>query len=425
MRILIKLLIMVFLLSALNTIGLTAKQVFFGEARGMLSRDYAMAQPVTSGTIIDRDGKYWLALFDKNGSYVRSESFVVQSSPPRQVNNYNDYYENVKYALKNFSTRLTLTLNDQDVQSYSGDIVKEICDAYPSQTFGYQQSQLKFINYNNSVTIELTFQYKFSCDSMIKMRDSAERKGQQIFTLLAKPGMQDCELELAIHDYLVKNTRYDEINFRNNTIPAVDYTDYGVLINGVAVCQGYSSAANRLLSMAGIPAMIISGSGKNGESHAWNLLKIRNDYCHLDCTYDDPVGVSDGIGLISHDYFNLSDKVIARDHYWNSRDYPRANTLRWSYYVLGYNDKDKSGNVYQRITSQNQLEAAIAAAITARRSLVTVNLMHTDGTKYDLGAAFERAVSTRTDAGQVGCKVSYTDSLTLNMWHVRIELEYS
>ena len=401
-----------------------ARRIEFAEYRGMLSRDYSMAQPVVSGVTIDADGDYWLTLFDMSGRFVRSENFTISKQPPAVINNYNDYYENVKFALKNFAPSLSLTISNAAMQGFSEDVVKEVCDAYPSLTFGYLQSQLKTTTYQTSTAVELIFQYRFSDNQLVVMRNAVGAQARRIVDNIARVGLRDYELELAIHDYIVKNTRYDELNFNNNTIPPVDYTEYGVFINGVAVCEGYAEAAGRLLGMTGVPAMIISGYGKSGEAHAWNLVKVQNEYCQLDCTYDDPVGNTSELGVISHEYFNLSDKIIARDHRWYASDYPRANTMRYSFYNLGYSAKDKFGNVYQKITSQQEFQRAITTAILAHKSTLTVDLLNTDKIGYNLNNAFNQATDTITLTESIGCKFLYSDSPTLNVRHVRVTLEY-
>ena len=401
-----------------------AKQIAFSEARGMLSRDYSMAQPVASGATVNADGEYWLTLFDNSGRFIRSENFIITKQPPTTINNYNDYYENVKFALKNFAARIVLTVTDPDAQSYSGDVVKEVCDAYPSLTFGYQQSQIRTTTYPDRTTIEITIVNKFSQSQLVTMRNAVDTQTRRIIKTIARPGLYDYELELAVHDYLVNNSRYDEVNFKNNTIPPVDYTEYGVFVNGVAVCEGYADATARLLGMTGVPTMIISGNGKSGEAHAWNLVKVQNEYCHLDCTYDDPIGAAQELSIVSHEYFNLSDKLIARDHRWLSSDYPRANTMRYSFYNLGHSTRDRNGTIYKKMASQQELQSAIAAALSAHQRTLTVDLMNTDKVGYDLNSAFAQAASTITLNESISCQFLYSDSPMLDVRHVRVTLEY-
>ncbi|SHF29412.1 S-layer homology domain-containing protein [Caldanaerobius fijiensis DSM 17918] len=152
-------------------------------------------------------------------------------------------------------------------------------------------------------------------------------KAKEIISQIIKPGMTDYEKELAIHDYIVTHTKYDYDNFLKDTIPEESYTAYGVLINGVGVCQGYASAMHMLLMLAGIDNVIVTGTAKNDSfsgGHAWNIVKIGGKYYHVDATWDDPVVIG-GSELLSHKYFNLSDTEMSKDHDWDKSLYPACN----------------------------------------------------------------------------------------------------
>ena len=45
--------------------------------------------------------------------------------------------------------------------------------------------------------------------------------------------------------------------------------------------------------------------------HAWNLVKLKNTWYHLDATFDNSLG---RYGQKRFDYFNLDDKMIFKDH---------------------------------------------------------------------------------------------------------------
>ncbi len=129
--------------------------------------------------------------------------------------------------------------------------------------------------------------------------------------------------EKTIHDWIVSHVDYD-----NATVAGKDdmgFTDYGAFINGLAVCEGYSTLTNRMLFMAGIPNMTVSGSGSatsSTEDHAWNLVDLDNDWYQLDVTWDD-MGLY-GDNTIYYKYFNLSDAQLAKDHSWDMSSYPQA-----------------------------------------------------------------------------------------------------
>ena len=116
--------------------------------------------------------------------------------------------------------------------------------------------------------------------------------------------MTDMEKAVILHDYLVLNVEYDYDNYLNNTIPKESYSAYGALVNRKAVCMGYALAYQYLLQQCGITTYYVASSSMN---HAWNIVKLGNDYYHIDTTWDDPV--SDQQGRARHYYMLISDET--------------------------------------------------------------------------------------------------------------------
>lgn len=143
-------------------------------------------------------------------------------------------------------------------------------------------------------------------------------KAKKIIKDIIKPGMSEFEKERAIHDYIVLNSKYDY----DNKYPAEDDGDaYGILMNGTAVCQGYSYATELLLNMVGIRANIVVGDAKGGGWHAWNIVKINGKYYHLDTTWEKWDKENN---ISNYNYFNLSDKEMSKDHDWDTEKYPKC-----------------------------------------------------------------------------------------------------
>ncbi|HOV24864.1 MAG TPA: stalk domain-containing protein [Pseudobacteroides sp.] len=165
--------------------------------------------------------------------------------------------------------------------------------------------------------------------------DQLSRKVNEIVNTVIKPEMTEYEKELAFHDYLVANIRYDQENFVKDTLPDESHHPYGALIKGVAVCDGYARSFQILLNAVGIECIMVVGDFEslNGTlasvnpdvgnwKHAWNIVRINNAYYHVDVTADDPV--SDYEDLISHQFFNISDKQMGVDHSWDRDAYPQC-----------------------------------------------------------------------------------------------------
>lgn len=134
--------------------------------------------------------------------------------------------------------------------------------------------------------------------------DSAEydaaRYQQSVDTLFHQvilDGMSQWQIALAVHDYLIINSTYDETLERN--------TNYDLLVNGTAVCSGYAMAYLDIMTRLGIECRFVESQPM---AHAWNLVKIDGNWYHVDLTHDDPT--PDSYGFVSHDHFLKTDREM-------------------------------------------------------------------------------------------------------------------
>ncbi len=152
---------------------------------------------------------------------------------------------------------------------------------------------------------------------------------QKILSGLALEGKTDYEKVKAVHDYIVLNTAYDDVNYGQNTVPEESYSVYGVLVNHVAVCDGYAKTFQMFMDILGIPCQKVNGYGK-GVLHAWNLIQLDGEYYHIDTTWDDPY--PDQKGKVSYVYFNVNDSLLSKTHVWTREDYPQSLGAKYFYY---------------------------------------------------------------------------------------------
>lgn len=123
---------------------------------------------------------------------------------------------------------------------------------------------------------------------------------QEVKSKIDTSGMSDEEIVLAYHEYLTSTVAYED--YFNGTIAANHgYDMYGALVKHSCVCQGYAETMFYLLREAGLSCAIASSENIN---HAWNIVKIRGNWYHIDATWDDPVW--DMPGRSYHDYFLVS-----------------------------------------------------------------------------------------------------------------------
>ena len=99
---------------------------------------------------------------------------------------------------------------------------------------------------------------------------------------LSLSGKTDYQKVKAIYDYLCTHVTYDNAHASNGSY-TLKYTGYAALVQGTAVCQGYSVAFYRLCLEAGINTRVIDSKQM---LHAWNIVHLGNKYYHLDATWD-------------------------------------------------------------------------------------------------------------------------------------------
>lgn len=161
--------------------------------------------------------------------------------------------------------------------------------------------------YPESENVEMVPEYLFKKNKLMDHQKAMEARVKKLARQAEK--LSDKDKELFIHDFICQNVRYDKLK------KAYSHEIIGPLGQGVGVCEGIAKSVKILCDALNIWC-IIAISGANPEKgikyrHAWNIVRIDGKYYHLDATFDNSLGDPEEI---RHDYFNLNDKQIFRDH---------------------------------------------------------------------------------------------------------------
>lgn len=275
-------------------------------------------------------------------------------------------------------------------------------DDYP-QHF-WRKNQYGLGQYGGETTMAtLSLDYYFSGD-----RTEINRKKQLVEAEIAEilTGITDSqpafERERIIHDRLVQRVTYD-LNAGEHV-----WDIYGTLMDGRAVCEGYTRTFQRLMYLAGIPCLVVRGTG-GGEDHAWNMVKLEGDWYHIDVTWDDAPNFSDGRHYL---YFNLTTAAISADHavrrdtasgssYPLSYPVPAASATAQNYFV-------KNGLVWSRFQT-DQVAAGIRYAKNS--GLTQLHFRSTGDTNAFIKAYQKNLSALKSQSGvsisQTGVSYSY------------------
>lgn len=119
---------------------------------------------------------------------------------------------------------------------------------------------------------------------------------------------------LHIHDWLIRNCMYQLDYIYPNL-----YTAYGAIVNGRAVCGGYTAAYADLLNEVGIKVSKKFGISPSGDQHEWSIVTVDGKNYYVDVAADDgSVDVSGGGGY----YYFLVDaeSFLKRGYQFNNND---------------------------------------------------------------------------------------------------------
>ena len=118
---------------------------------------------------------------------------------------------------------------------------------------------------------------------------------------------------------MIKKNLFTTINNKLNQ------SAYSALVNGKTVCAGYSRAFQYIMNKLNITTYYVTGKSQ-GESHAWNIVKLGNGYYNIDLTWDDGK-------IITYNYFNKTDYEFSKTHERSEKsiNLPSCNATTYKY----------------------------------------------------------------------------------------------
>ena len=118
-------------------------------------------------------------------------------------------------------------------------------------------------------------------------------------------GLNDFDREEYLFNYITAHCAYDNAAVTDDSRWQA-FTSYGALIDGLAVCEGYSKAMQLLAGYAGLTCTVVHGSSQ-GVGHMWNAIVISGKWYDLDVTWCDNT-------VLIYNFFNVPDSVLKMTH---------------------------------------------------------------------------------------------------------------
>ena len=175
-----------------------------------------------------------------------------------------------------------------------------------------QKGSITFIPNNSTIYLS----YLFDDDEYNEQYNAYIAKLDDILSGVDDSWSEE-EKALYVHDYLVVNFDYDYPAYYGAvTRPDREqYSSYGMLKNGMAVCEGYSELYAKLMNKLGIHTELVTSDDL---SHAWNVITIDGSRYFVDVAWDD--GYSGYKGIVRHNNFLRTSPEIAVENH-DSQDW--------------------------------------------------------------------------------------------------------
>lgn len=193
--------------------------------------------------------------------------------------------------------------------------------------YKFQNNNITFKELTTKSAVIVNFIYCLPYNQLNQKIKQAKSKANNIAKYLTKGMMipDTVKIFLAL-SYLQQTTKYNHRASQNIELgrkafleDVTSYFSYGPLIENKGICSGIAFAFKALMEAFHIECMIINGNPRDNPNigHAWNLVKLNNQYYHVDVTH----GIEDGVCVRS---FMKSDSQM-KNYYWDRRYFPKAD----------------------------------------------------------------------------------------------------
>lgn len=212
-------------------------------------------------------GEFTEAPSEDNNSYTSDEARIVEAIAKHLEGRRTDDLT-LYYTSKTVVTEKTI--------SDWFHSAKETLNSYDQ--FGIQSFHAAMSKYSRSDTIYHTVTYRMDYYTTQEQEQKFEDTLQNVISQLNVSGKNDFQKILEAYRYVCEHVTYDEEADHR-------FTAYGALVEGKAVCQGYSLLLMRMLQELGIESDVVFGVAQD-VNHMWNTAYLDGEYFLLDATWD-------------------------------------------------------------------------------------------------------------------------------------------
>lgn len=241
-------------------------------------------------------------------------------------------YEELLYSLGVLSEKEKLSTTDTDMLA---KVFQAVLNDHPEIFYVEGYTYTKYSTGDEIQSISFRGNYIYEKEEIKTRKQQIEAYAETV--LAGMPAVTDeYEVVRYLYEYLISHTDYVMEARDNQNICSV-------CIYGESVCQGYAKTLQYLLGKAGIEATLVIGKVSGGEGHAWNLVRMNDNWYYVDVTWGDAsYQMEEGteeynisnMPSMNYDYLGVTTEQLLKTHILEHVvPLPECMSLTDNYYV--------------------------------------------------------------------------------------------
>lgn len=241
----------------------------FSTSAGALGQIRSIAKSIISGEPKEVEELRQMEVAQSEEGY---QEYYFKQLTEEEQRVYRELLKGIRAREKEFY--LTISDDDSIDRSYHA-VLKD----HPEIFWVHNREKIYKTTYSDSDYCVFTPGYTYTDSEIDEIQTAMEQSFQEVRALIPEDA-GDYEKVRIVYTYVIDHTQYQT--------GEDDQSIAGVFWKKSAVCAGYAGAVQYLLERLDIPCIYVDGSTKGStEGHAWDIVKIGQEYYYVDATNGD------------------------------------------------------------------------------------------------------------------------------------------
>ena len=241
----------------------------FSASAGALDQIRSIAKSVISGEPKEVEE---LRQMEVAQSEEGHQEYYFKQLTEEEQRGYREMRKGIRAREKEFNMKIS---DDDSIDRSYHAVLKD----HPEIFWVHNREKIYKTTYSDSDYCVFTPGYTYTDSEIDEIQTAMEQSFQEVRALIPEDA-GDYEKVRIVYTYVIDHTQYQT--------GEDDQSIAGVFWKKSAVCAGYAGAVQYLLERLDIPCIYVDGSTKGStEGHAWDIVKIGQEYYYVDATNGD------------------------------------------------------------------------------------------------------------------------------------------